>query len=385
MDERQPYQEPGAQEPPPAIDPVSNHQSPDIRQLADLFNGPINIRSIALTGIFLYVSFFVMFIAKSIFLPICLALILNLLLAPIVRGLRKFFVPAPIAAAAILLLFVSGMFFGVMQLATPASLWLERGPQALRQVEQNFRSVKRSVVEMGKATQALEKAASMSDARPTPQVEVKTDSLGGTLVDWTMEFVIGLVSTLILLYFFLASGDLFLEKLVKVLPRFSDKRRAVEIVRGIEESISTYLMTVTGVNICLGILIGATMYVLGMPNPLLWGVMAAILNFIPYVGSIIGLGAITLAATVSFQQINVIAMVPASYLLLTALEGNFVTPMLLGKRLTLNPVVVLISVLFWGWLWGPLGALLAVPFVASFKIMCDHIEPLSPIGEFLGR
>jgi predicted PurR-regulated permease PerM len=130
MDERQPYQEPGAQEPPPAIDPVSNHQSPDIRQLADLFNGPINIRSIALTGIFLYVSFFVMFIAKSIFLPICLALILNLLLAPIVRGLRKFFVPAPIAAAAILLLFVSGMFFGLMQLATPASLWLERGPQA---------------------------------------------------------------------------------------------------------------------------------------------------------------------------------------------------------------------------------------------------------------
>jgi predicted PurR-regulated permease PerM len=178
---------------------------------------------------------------------------------------------------------------------------------------------------MGKATQALGKAARMSNARPTPQVEVKTDSLGGTLVDWTMEFVIGLVSTLILLYFFLASGDLFLEKLVKVLPRFPDRRRAVEIVRGIEESISTYLMTVTGVHICLGVLIGATMYVLGMPNPLLWGVMGAILNFIPYVGSIIGLGAITLAATVSFDQINVIAMVSASYLLLTALEGNFVT------------------------------------------------------------
>lgn len=385
MDERQPHQEQDAQEPPPAIDPVSNHQSPDIRQPADLSNGAINIRLIALTGIFLYVSFFVLSIAKSIFLPICLALIFNLLLAPIVRGLRKFLVPAPVAAAAILLLFVSGMFFGVMQLATPASQWLERGPQALRLVEQNFLSVKRSVVEMGKATQALEKAARMSDARPTPQVEVKTDSLGGTLVDWTMEFVIGLVATLILLYFFLASGDLFLEKLVKVIPRFSDKRRAVEIVRGIEESISTYLMTVTGVNICLGVLIGATMYVLGMPNPLLWGVMAAILNFIPYVGSIIGLGAITLAATVSFQQIHGIAMVSASYLLLTALEGNFVTPMLLGKRLTLNPVVVVITVLFWGWLWGTLGALLAVPFVASFKIMCDHIEPLSPIGEFLGR
>jgi predicted PurR-regulated permease PerM len=158
-----------------------------------------------------------------------------------------------------------------------------------------------------------------------------------------------------------------------------------ELGRAVEESISTYLITVTGVNIGLGILIGATMYVLGMPNPLLWGVMAGILNFIPYVGSIIGLGAITLAATFSFQQISPIAMVSVSYLLLTALEGNFLTPMLLGKRLTLNPVVVLISVLFWGWLWGALGALLAVPFVASFKIMCDHIDPLSPIGEFLGR
>ncbi|MEX2491593.1 MAG: AI-2E family transporter [Nitrospirales bacterium] len=382
----QPNHEPDTQEAPPSGDPPSHRKSADIRQLADLFNGPVNIRSIALTGIFLYMSFFVLSIAKAIFLPICLALILSLLLAPLVRGLRNFFIPAPAAAAAILLIFVSGVLFGVVQLATPASLWLERGPQALRQVEQKFRSVKQSVVDVGKATQALEQAASLPDeGRPTPRVAVKTESLGGTLIDWTMEFIVGLVSTLILLYFFMASGDLLLEKLVKVLPRFSDKRRAVEIVRGIEKNISTYLLTVTGVNLCLGILIGSTMYVLGMPNPQLWGVMAGILNFIPYVGSIIGLGAITLAATFAFQQVNLIAMVSGSYFLLTALEGNFLTPKLLGKRLTLNPVVVLISVLFWGWLWGALGALLAVPFLASLKIICDHIEPLSPIGEFLGR
>ncbi|MGB5057019.1 MAG: AI-2E family transporter, partial [Nitrospirales bacterium] len=212
-----------------------------------------------------------------------------------------------------------------------------------------------------------------------------TDSLGGLLIGWTTEFILGLVSTMILLYFFLASGDLFLEKLVKVLPRFSDKRRAVEIVRGIEGNISSYLVTVTSVNVGLALVTSLAMYLLGMPNSYLWGAMAGILNFIPYVGSIIGLGAVTLAATITFEHMNMVALVSGTYLFLTAIEGNFITPHLLGRKLTLNPVIILVSVLFWGWLWGAVGALLAVPFVASLKIICDQIEPLNSIGEFLSR
>ncbi len=364
---------------------TSLRKSENISRIVDLFQGPINIRSIALTGLFLYSSFLVLYVAKSIFLPFALALILSLLLAPLMRALKQFSIPEPLAAGVILIFFVSGLSYGLMQLANPATVWIERAPQVLRQVEHKFQSIKQSVWEVGRATRAIEKVTSLSKDKQTPEVEVKQVSLGGTLLNWTFDLFIGLIATLILLYFFLASGDLFLEKLVKVLPRFSDKRRAVEIVRQIEENISTYLLTITGINTGLGILVSMTMYLYEMPNPLLWGVMAGVLNYIPYVGSAIGLGVITLVATFTFNQINVIALVSVSYLLITGIEGNFLTPMLLKNRLTLNPVIVLVSVLFWGWLWGSPGALLAVPFVASMKIVCDQIEPLYPFGEFLGR
>lgn len=353
--------------------------------LAQLFQGPINIRSIALTGLFLYASLMVMYVAKAIMLPVFVALFLNLLLAPLVRGFGKIAIPPPLAAGGILFVLISSLAFGIVQLSTPASLWLDRAPEALQQVERKFRTIKSSVLEMGKATQALEHVASLSESRKAPKVEVKTNSLGGVLIGWTTEFILGLVSTLILLYFFLASGDLFLEKLVKVLPRFSDKRRAVEIVRGIEGNISSYLVTVTSVNVGLALATSLAMYLLGMPNPFLWGAMAGTLNFIPYVGSILGLGAVTLAAAITFEHLTMVALVSGAYLFLTALEGNFITPHLLGRKLTLNPVIILVSVLFWGWLWGAVGALLAVPFVASLKIICDQIEPLNSIGEFLSR
>jgi predicted PurR-regulated permease PerM len=357
----------------------------EVNYLSQLFQGPINIRSIALTGLFLYASLMVMYVAKAIMLPVFVALFLNLLFAPLVRGVEKVHIPAPLAAGGILLVFISAFTFGIVQLSTPASLWLDRAPEALQQVERKIRTIKSSVLEMGKATQALEHVASLSESRKAQRIEVKTDSLGGLLIGWTTEFILGLVSTMILLYFFLASGDLFLEKLVKVLPRFSDKRRAVEIVRGIENNISSYLVTVTSVNVGLALATSLAMYLLGMPNPFLWGAMAGILNFIPYVGSIIGLGAVTLAAAITFEHMNMVGLVFGAYLFLTAMEGNFITPHLLGRKLTLNPVIILVSVLFWGWLWGAVGALLAVPFVASLKIICDQIEPLNSIGEFLSR
>ncbi len=365
--------------------PPSLSSNSDPGNLSQLFQGPINIRSIALTGLFLYASLLVMYIAKAIMLPVFVALFLNLLLAPLVRGLKTIYIPAPIAAGGMLLALISALTLGTIQFSTPASLWLDRAPEALQQVERKLRTIKTSVLEMGKATQALEHMATLSESRKAQKVEVKTDSLGGVLIGWTTEFIFGLIATMILLYFFLASGDLFLEKLVKVLPRFSDKRRAVEIVRGIEGNISNYLVTVTSINAGLAVVTSLAMYLLGMPNPFLWGAMAGILNFIPYVGSIIGLGAVTLAAAITFEHMNMVALVSGTYVFLTAVEGNFITPHLLGRKLTLNPVVILVNVLFWGWLWGAIGALLAVPFVASFKIICDQIEPLNPIGEFLGR
>jgi predicted PurR-regulated permease PerM len=187
----------------------------------------------------------------------------------------------------------------------------------------------------------------------------------------------------ILLYFLLAYDEIFLGKLIKVTPRLADKKRALLIAREIEHSISRYLLTVTCINIGLGLVVGTAVGFLGMPNPVLWGAMATMLNFVPYLGATIGITAITLGAVLSFDSLSWALMIPGAYLIIAVLEGNFITPMILGRSLTLNPIVIVLALMFWGWMWGIVGAILAVPILATFKIFCDHVDPLRPVGEFL--
>jgi predicted PurR-regulated permease PerM len=127
------------------------------------------------------------------------------------------------------------------------------------------------------------------------------------------------------------------------------------------------------------------MALLGMPNPVLWGALAAVNNFIPYLGSLVTVGVLTVVAAVSFDTLGQIVAPPLIFFALTTFEGQFLTPMLLGKRLTLNPVVIFLALLIWGWLWGIPGVLMAVPLLAAFKILCDHVPSLAAVGEFLGR
>jgi predicted PurR-regulated permease PerM len=200
----------------------------------------------------------------------------------------------------------------------------------------------------------------------------------------TTAFVSEAIVVMVLLYFLLASGDLFLRKLIKVLPTFKDKKRAVEIAREVERNISTYLFTVTLINVGVGVAVGLGVWLLGMPNPVLWGVLACVLTYIPYLGAIVGIGILGLAALLTFEDLGHALAVPAVYMFVSFLEGNFVTPLVLGRRLTLNPVVIFVGLLFWFFLWGIPGALLAVPILAVFKIVCDHVDTLAPIGEFFG-
>jgi predicted PurR-regulated permease PerM len=239
--------------------------------------------------------------------------------------------------------------------------------------------------DMTKATEMLAKATTLDGAKKVPQVEVKNDAWPMKFFSVTGEVLVELTTTLILLYFLLSSGDLFLQKLVKVLPKWPDKRRAVEIVRQVEEHLFQYLFTVTCINIGLGAMVGTAMYFLGMPNPILWGTMAALLTFIPYLGHMFGIVVVTLVATLTFDEMGQVLLVGGAYGGLALLEGWFVTPMILGQRLEINPVVLLIGLMLWGWIWGVGGAFLAVPILVTFKIVCDHIEPLGPVGEFLGR
>ncbi|CAN5291995.1 hypothetical protein BH18GEM1_BH18GEM1_15760 [soil metagenome] len=261
---------------------------PDIRKLFDLFQGPLDIRSVALSGIFILSLLYTMYFARSFLLPIVLALLLTFLLAPVVRGLKRLHIPEGIGAALVILAMLSAVIYGVQQLSGPAAAWVEKAPEGMRRAERRILKLRRPVQEVQEAAEEVEQQVNRMTGRDDKQeVTVGGRSLSGAVLNQTQSFLAGAVVMLILLYFLLASGDLFLRKLVRVLPRLRDKRAAIEIARATEHHISTYLSTVTLINAGLGIVVGVAMTLIGMPNPILWGVTAAILNYIPYLGAIV--------------------------------------------------------------------------------------------------
>jgi predicted PurR-regulated permease PerM len=201
----------------------------------------------------------------------------------------------------------------------------------------------------------------------------------------TRSVVAALATMLILLYFLLAAGDVFLRRLVEVLPSLSDKKQAVEMTRQIEKDISTYLVTITLINAALGSCTGLMLWAIGTPDALLWGVLVFVLNFMPYLGPLIGISILLIIGMVRFHPLGQAVLPAGIYLVLVIAEGQFITPITLARRLTLNPVALFISLMIWGWMWGVPGAFLAVPLLATFKIICDYIRPLAPVGHFLGE
>ena len=350
----------------------------------DLLHRPFDVRSFAMTGLFLLAIFYTIYFLRSLLLPIVLALLLSYLLRPIVRAFGKAKIPPLIGSALLLFSLVGMMGYGASFLAAPAAGWLEKAPYSLQQLREKLIPFKRPMEKVAQASGAIEDLTASDNAETeTPTVQVKQNALSDRLMVHTPEFLVSALTMLILLYFLLAYDGVFLAKLIKLMPTLSDKKRAVSIAHEIEAQVSRYLFTVTLINIGLGIAVGTTVGFLGLPNPIMWGAMVAVLNFIPYLGALTGIICMTLGAVLSFDSMSYAMLFPLSYFVIATLEGNFITPFVMGRSLTLNPVLVLLSLTFWGWMWGITGIILAVPILAAFKIFCSHIEPMEPLAEFI--
>lgn len=363
--------------PPPPTD------QPTRARLPDLLRGPFDIKSVALTGLFVLGVFYTIYFMRAMLLPLVLALLLSYLLRTVVRALGRIKIGPPLAAAIVLIGLLGSIGYGISFLAEPASGWLQKAPYSLEQLRQKLVPLKQPMEKVEQASGELDKLTTPGGAQPSTVV-VKRNALAETFLTRTPEFIASAVLMVILLYFMLAYDGVFLTKIIKIMPRLEDKKRAVSIVREIEKQISRYLLTVTAINIGLGITVGTAVHLLGLRNPIMWGALVATLNFIPYLGALTGIVCMTLGAVLSFDSFSYALIFPAVYLVVATLEGNFITPLVLGKSLTLNPVIILISLAFWGWMWGISGMILAVPILATFKIFCDHIESMAPVAEFLG-
>jgi predicted PurR-regulated permease PerM len=363
---------------------IEPQQNPSLGDLARSASSPL-ARNVALTGLFILACFYTLYLAREFLLPIVLAILLSFLFSPLVRVLTRARIPTAIGAAVVLIgvcLVIGGV---VYELSTPVAAWVQRMPQIAQKLEKQVREYRKPVEQVKQAT---EQVAALTDVgggnEKAQQVQLAQPTATQTLMNTTWSVAINAVFLVILLYFLLAAGDLFLGKLVKVLPRLQDKKRAVQIAREIESSISSYLFTYTLINIGVGVASGIVCWLMGMPNALLWGVLAGVTNYIPYVGAIVTSGIVFLAAAGTYGTIFPALLLSGLLFAITSIEGYFVTPWIMGRNLELNPVVLFIGLTFWGWLWGITGALLAVPLMATLKILCDRIEPLAPLGEFLG-
>lgn len=341
-------------------------------------------RVMLLAGILLLAVFYTLYFARGVILPITIAVLLNFLFSPPVRWLKKKLnVPYGLSAALIIITLIAGLGLTIYNLAAPAATWVSKGPASLRKVEAKLKTLRKPVDAVSRTAERVEEITN-SDNDQTTTVQVKEPGLKEAIFGNTQSVLIGSALVFTLLFFLLAEGDVFTAKLIKALPRLKDKKLALSIAFETERSISTYLGATTAINIGLGILTGVTVFLLGLPNPVLWGIVGGLLNFIPYVGGLLAVVLLGLAGMATFESTSRALMPAIAYFILTNVE-SFVTPYILGNRLALNPVVVFIAVLFWGWLWGIPGALLAVPIMATLKIFCDHINSLATVGEFLGK
>jgi predicted PurR-regulated permease PerM len=364
--------------------PQEERPRPNLKKLREAMQGPFGVRSLSLTGLFVLAALYTLYFASAFFLPIVLAFLLSFLLSPVVRAMNKLRIPNGLGAALVIFALLGSLGLAVYELAEPAYEWAEKAPRQLRRLERRLAEFKRPVQTMSKATQQVEKITQVGTGEQPNKVEVQTESLAERVFSQATDITAGGMVMFILLFFLLASGDLFLRKLIRVLPSLSDKKRAVEIARQIERDISAYLSTITVINVALGLAVWGIMSWIGIPNPLLWGVLAFVTNYIPYLGAIIMIAVLAMVGFLTFDDTTRSLLAPGAFVGLNLLESYLVTPMVLGRRLTVNPVVVFLGLTFWGWLWGITGALIAVPIMVVLKIICDHSEPLRSIGEFMG-
>lgn len=376
---------------------------------------------------------YTMYFAKAIVLPIVFAFMINFFLSPVIRRLERWRIPPPVGAILIILAAIGPfLVFSVMAYA-PAKDWISRAPGIMRDVETKLRPLRDPINELGKTGEQIDRLVngqSESDAaeeeqekqeakngdvelplpfggkvkleaddkeeaesevaipikasKPIP-VQLQEPSLTGQFISTTGNVVIGVFLTFVLVYFLLAAGDRGLEKMVEMMPTWTAKRNIVELTREIQHSISDYLFTTSVINCGLGIVIGLGMWIIGLPNPVLWGAMACFLNFLPFIGCFVGAAIVFMVALVSFDSVGYSLLAPAIYLFANLIEGNFVTPTLVGRSISLHPVWLMVFFSVVTWIWGVPGAVVAVPLLAVCKIVCDHVEPLHPLGKFLGR
>jgi predicted PurR-regulated permease PerM len=323
--------------------------------------------------------------ASSVVLPVLLAWVGSMALYPPMNWLRAHRIPAPVATVLILGILITGLGFGLVHLGRPISDWVRSAPESLPRLREKYQRLFGPVSRFMAAVNNMDgKSTGKNSPPPTQPIPTSDGAIAGTVFTWTGSALAGAAETGVLLFLLLATGDHFTPRLAGVLRRHNhDKKNAVELGRQIQQNISKYLFSVSVINAILGICVGVTLSLAGMPNAAMWGAIAAVVNYVPYFGPAAGIFVVAIAGLLAFDTVTRGLLPAGIYLLWHLLEADLVTPFFLGRRFKLNPVVIFVALMFCAWLWGIVGALLAMPLLVTLQVICSRLPALAALGELL--
>ena len=319
-----------------------------------------------------------LYFGRAILMPILFGMLMAVVLAPVVERLSRFRIPEPIGAAIVMLGIVGALTLAIEVLVIPA--W-----DVLAELPMQVQNLLGELLVWIRSFRFGSWLAPRDTADLTKHVAAQGITVTAALLQMAQSFIVSAISACLLAYFLLSSGDLFLSKLVRVLPIFRDKVRAVTVVRTVQREVATYFASVSMINLGLGIGVTLLTWAFGLPMPWFWGALVALLNFIPYVGAGTSALLLLLAGMAFTASTGQALLLMACFIGITFFEGQLLNPLLVGKRLELNPTVVFIALLFWGWLWGVGGMLLAVPLLIIIKKFADQTPGWEAVTEFLAR
>lgn len=346
---------------------------------------PPSARSLAVVGLLLIAIGTVLYLARVVFIPLTFALMLSFLLSPVVSWLRRWRLPRAVGAAVVVTLLMAGTAFAVAELATPAADWIGRSPRVLQTLERKVRPWRRPVKDVSELAERVERITQVEQRKAPQEVTLERPGILSVALDTVWTVAAGGLVTVFALYFTLLTGDVLLARIIAWVPDLSSQRRTADVLDSIQSGMSRYLGTVFMINLGVGLAVGLGMYLLGMPNPFLWGALAALVNFVPYVGPFVGILTVSAVSVVSFPDTTSALLPPLFYLALASVEGNIITPLILGRTCELDPLVIFVWLLFWGWLWGVAGAIVAVPMLMLIKLTCEKSLFLKPIAALISR
>ena len=328
-------------------------------------------------------------IGREFFIPVALAFCFHALLRPIVRSLERWKLPAWLGATIVVLGSIALAIGAGWALSAPVGNFMERAPASIARAREKLRA-------MGSPFQRVTDAAAGKDstAKPSQQAEPPPSAaepsppvppLFTALLGRGTLFVAGAAQVLLLLYLMLAAGNMLFRKLVRVFPGPDEKRTFSDVFHETESIVARYLVVTALINAGQGVAVGLAMWAIGMPDPLMWGLLTFVLEFIPYLGGAINVGLLLITGFTTFSTTGHILLAPALYLVITTLQNNVVSPYAYGGRLKLNPVAVMICVMFWWFIWGIPGVFLSIPIAATLKVLGDQVPRLAPLAELLGE